>query len=195
MLLKTYHQGFKLKKLFFLLCVFFCVTLWDSWSEADETKAYDKYYIQAMKLQKQKKYKEADKVFSIGISKYPRAVNLYYFRAKLRHHYMGNCRNAIQDYSIVIKLNPRYNPKAYWRRGACLCEFGQYEQAIRDFSNCLQLIPKYGRVYFLRAKAYAKLGMIEKAKNDLKAAVKYDPKYASAAKDLLKKFLAGRRDF
>ena len=55
MLLKTYQQRFKLKKLFFLLCICFCVTLWDSWSEADETKAYDKYYIQAMKLQKQKK--------------------------------------------------------------------------------------------------------------------------------------------
>jgi tetratricopeptide (TPR) repeat protein len=192
MLLKRYQQGFQLKKIFFLLFVCFLVTLWDSWSEANETKAYDKYYAQAMKLQKQKRYKEADKVFSIGISKYPRAVKLYYFRAKLRQHYMGNCRDAIQDYSIVIKLNPRYNPKAYWRRGAGLCEFGQYEQAIRDYTNCLRLIPNYDRVHFLRAKAYAKLGMIEKARNDLKATVKCDPKYTKAARDLWKKILEGR---
>ncbi|MBE9542111.1 MAG: hypothetical protein IMF01_07310, partial [Proteobacteria bacterium] len=44
-------------------------------------------------------------------------------------------------------------------------------------------------------KLLEKVGMIEKARNDLKAAVKYDPKYAPVAKDLLKKFLAGRRDF
>lgn len=37
MLLKTYQQGYKLKKVF--LCVCFCVTLWDSWCEADEAYA------------------------------------------------------------------------------------------------------------------------------------------------------------
>ena len=192
MFLRRYQQGFQLKKVLFLLCICFCVILWDSWSEADETEVYDKYFVQAMKLQKQKKYKEADRVFSIGISKYSRAIKLYYFRAKLRQHYMGNFRDAISDYNIVIKLNPKYNPKAYWRRGACLCKFEQYEWAIRDFTSCLQLIPKYGRVYLLRAKAYAKLGMIEKARNDLKSATKYDPKYAKGAKDLWKKILEGR---
>lgn len=34
-----YQQGLKLKKVLFLLCVCFCVTLWDFWSEADEAYA------------------------------------------------------------------------------------------------------------------------------------------------------------
>ena len=199
MLLKRYQHGFNLKKLFFLLFVCFCVTLWDSGAEADETKAYDKYFVQAMKLYKQKKSKEADKVFSIAISKYPNVAKLHFWRAKLRQNYLGNYRDAIRDYSIVIKLNPNgkiFVPKSYYMRGLCRCRFELYPQAIRDFSNCLRLQPNYGgRVYFARAKAHAKVGMIEKARNDLKAAVKYDPKYAPAARDLLKKFLAGRRDF
>ena len=37
--------------------------------------------------------------------------------------------------------------------------------------------------------------MIEKARNDLKATTKYDPKYTRAAKELLKKILEGKRDF
>ena len=109
MLLKRYQQDFQLKKVLFLLCVCFCVTLWDSGAEADETHAYDKYFEIALKLYKQKKSKEADKVFSIAISKYPNVAKLHFWRAKLRQNYLDNYRDAIQDYSIVIKLNPNGN--------------------------------------------------------------------------------------
>ena len=195
MLLKTYQQGFKLKKLFFLLCVCFCVTLWDSWSEADETYAYGKYWDIAMKLQKQKRYKEADRVFSVAISKHPNVAKLHLMRAKFRQHYMSNCRDAISDYNIVIRIAPKSYPEAYWWKGVCLYKFGLYEQAIRDYSNALLIKPKWGKLHLLRAKAYAKLNMIEKAKNDLKSTVKYDPKYTQVARDLWKKILEGRRDF
>lgn len=194
MLLKRYQHGLKLKKLFFLLCVCFCVTLWDSWSEAVEIRAYDKYWDIAMKLQKQKRHKEADRIFSVAISKHPNVAKLYYMRGKFRQKYMGNHRDAILDYNIVIKLNPK-SAGAYWYRGACLYHLGLYAQAVRDYSNALLINPRWGKLYLLRAKAYAKLGMIVKARNDLKSAVKYDPKYTQVARDLLKKFLAGRRDF
>ena len=156
---------------------------------------YDKYFDMAMKYQKGGKINEADQVFSVGLSKYPRAVKLYYYRAKLRQHHMGNCRDAISDYNAVIQLNPRFNPKAFWRRGLCLYKYGQYDQAVKDYSNCLRLIPNYGRVYFLRAKAYAKLGMSVKAQKDLASAVKADPKYKNAANDLYLKIIQGSKDF
>ena len=92
MLLKTYQQGFKLRKVLFLLCVCFCVTLCNSWSEAVEIRAYDKYWDIAMKLQKQNRYKEAERVFSVAISKLPNVAKLYYMRGKFRQKYMGNHR-------------------------------------------------------------------------------------------------------
>ena len=153
------------------MCICFCVTLWDSWSEANDTNAYDKYFEIALKLYKQKKSKEADKVFSIAISKYPNVAKLHFWRAKLRQNYLDNCRDAIRDYSIVIKLNPNGNftPKSYYMRGLCRYKFGLYALAIRDYNNCFRLRPNYYRAYFDRAKAYAKLGMIEKARNDYTA--------------------------
>jgi tetratricopeptide (TPR) repeat protein len=195
MLSKTYHQGFKLKKLFFLLCICFCVTLWDSWSEADETHAYGKYWNIAMKLQKQKRYKEAESVFSVAISKHPNVAKFHLMRAKFRQHYMNNYRDAISGYNIVIKIAPKSYPEAHWWRGVCLYKFGLYEQAIRDYSNALLIKPRWGKLHLLRAKAYAKLNMIEKARTDLKATVKYNPKYTQAVRDLWKKILEGRRDF
>lgn len=195
MLLKTYQQGFKLKKLFSLLCVCFCVTLWNSGAEADEIRPYDKYWDIAMRLQKQKRYKEADRVFSVAISKHPNVAKLYLMRGKFRQKYMSNYHDALIDYNIVKKLDAKSYVEVYWYGGMCWYHLGLYQQAITDYSNALRLKPRWGKLYLYRAKAYAKLGMIEKAKNDLKATVKYDPKYTQVARDLLKKFLAGRRDF
>jgi tetratricopeptide (TPR) repeat protein len=195
MFLRRYQHGLKLKKLFFLLCVCFCVTLWDSWSEAVEIRAYDKYWDIAMKLHKQKRYTEAEMVFSVAISKHPNVAKFHLMRAKFRQHYMGNCRDAISSYNIVIKIAPKSYPEAYWWRGVCLYKFGLYEQAIRDYNNALLIKQKWGKLHLLRAKAYAKLGMIVKARNDLKFAVKYEPKYTKTARDLWKKILEGKRDF
>lgn len=195
MFLRRYQQSFQLKKVLFLLCVCFCVTLCNSWSEAVEIRDYDKYWDIAMKLQKQKRYKEADMVFSVAISKHPNVAKLYLMRGKFRQKSMRNHRDAISDYNIVIKIAPKSYPEAYWYRGACLYHFGLYEQAIRDYSNALRLNPRWGKLYLLRAKAYAKLGMIENARKDLKLAVKHSPVYTQRARDLMKKFLAGRRDF
>ena len=132
MLAKTYQQGFQLKKVFFLLFVCFCVTLWDFGSEADETHAYGKYWNKAMTLHKQKRHKEAERMFSVAISKYPNVAKFHLMRAKFRHHYMGKYHDAISGYSVVIKIAPKSYPEAYWWRGVCLDNFGLYERAIRD---------------------------------------------------------------
>lgn len=197
MLLKKYQQGFKLKKIFSFLCVFLCVTLCYSGVEANETMAYDKYFEIGLKLYRQKRSKEADNVFSIAINKYPNVAKLHFWRAKLRQNYLGKYRDAIRDYSIVIKLTPNggFTPKSYYMRGLCRYKFELYALAIKDYNNCFRLNPNYYRAYFDRAKAYAKLGMIKKARNDLKATIKYLPDYTRAVKELWKKILEGSRDF
>lgn len=100
------------------------------------------YHKIGLRLQKEKRFGDADRVFSKGILKFPKAVELYYFRGRLRHDYMGNYK-----------------------------------------------------VYFLRAKAYAKLGMLGQAVRDFKLAVKYGPEYKGKAKEIVNKIYNGRSDF
>jgi len=51
------------------------------------------------------------------------------------------------------------------------------------------------RFIFVEQKPMERLGMIGRAKKDFESAVKYGPKYASAARLVLEKPLTGRSDF
>lgn len=181
MFLKKSWKCWNLNRCVLILFVFSCIALWSAITKADEAKDYKQYYDQAIKFQR-------------AIKKNPQNAKLYYLRAKNRQN-MGKFQDAIRDYTIVIKLKPKSYPKAYWRRGLCLYKLGLYQLAIRDYSRCLMLVPKYDKVYFCRAKAYGKIGMIGKAKKDLESAVKYGPKYAPGARLVLEKLLTGRSDF
>lgn len=177
-------------KCIFILVICSCIVLWSAITKADETKNYKNYYDQTKKFQRQK----TDASLSAAIKKNPKNAKLYYKRA-INRQYMNKFQDALRDYSIVIKLDPKSYPKAYWRRGLCLYKLGQYQLAIKDYSRCLAVSPKYDKVYFHRARAYGKIGMIGKAKKDLESAVKYGPEYAKAALSVYKKLLTGRTDF
>ena len=152
----------------------------------------EKYYNYAMRLKKNGDVMKAESVFRKGLKKYPNSLKLNYFRAKLLHHDLGRHAEAIRGYTRVIKLNPKYNPKAFWRRGECLYYLNNFQMAIKDYNNCLRLIPNYDRVYYLRAKAYAKLGLYRLAENDLKYLIKNHPKFSNSAKLLYKSIRSGQ---
>ena len=191
-----YSEGLSSIFLIFLCIIFLLVP-----REAVSATICDKYYEKAMKLWLNKKMKEAEQVFSLGIRKCPNDAKLYFQRAKIRQEYFNNCDDAILDYTTVLKLNPNTkigHAKSYYKRGLCWYKFGRYELAVRDFSGCLKVNPRYdGRVRIARAKAYAKLGMIKNAVNDLKNCSKFDPKYGQGARakkiqSLLKEILSGK---
>jgi tetratricopeptide (TPR) repeat protein len=173
---------------------FFAVCVVDV--NAETKPLYDRYLSLAIKLQKQKKYKQADAVFTKALMKYPNICKLYFFRAELRKDYLGNCRAAIKDYTMALKLKTNLvgiHPKAYYKRGLCMYSLGLHHYAINDFTNCLRIKPNYGgRVYLARARAHAKLSMISEAMRDLHLTVKYNPEYAETVYDLKMKILQGR---
>lgn len=171
-----------------LILIFVLLPLHGSMSNAKD--AYRKYLDLAIKFQKQRRFKEAEMVFSKGITEYPSVAILYFKRAELRKDYMGGCQRAIPDYTMAIKL--KKIPKAYYKRGLCMTKQGLYHIAVRDFNNCLKIRPNYGgRVYFARAEAYAKLNMVKEALRDLKLTVKHDPKYRKAVESFRRKLLMG----
>jgi tetratricopeptide (TPR) repeat protein len=173
----------------------FIFLIFQTTSYAQLSKAIDKYYDYAMSLQQKGFYAQADDVLSAGITKIPQAIALYYARGNLRNEYLHKYFEAAMDYTAVIKLDLKNNPKALWRRGDCLYALGNYQLSIADYTYCLKLLPGYDKVYMKRARAYAKLGMIEEAKSDLQSVLKSNPKYEQEVRALLEKILSGHNDY
>jgi tetratricopeptide (TPR) repeat protein len=185
----------KSKLYFRIFSIFFIIFVLRVNLSAQSANICDRYYEAAMEKLRKKNLEQSEQLFSVGISKCPNDIRLYYFRAKLRHHYMRKIILAIGDYSYVIKMNPHYNPKAFWRRGECFYMLGNYLGAIKDYNRCLKLIPEYGRVYMLRAKAFAKIGKKANALQDIDNAVRCDPKYKRRGQELRMRILQGNSDF
>ena len=164
-------------------------------STLNATDGYKMYYDAAAQLLKENDFSSAEILISKAINKYKKRPLLYYFRAKLRQERLDNCLGAIIDYTKVIKLDYKSYPKAFWRRGRCFYKLRRYKQAVQDYSNCLRILPKYGKVHFLRASAYARIGLLNKAAIDLENAVKYSPEYRTQAKYLWDKIMKGDTDY
>jgi len=155
-------------------------------AEKGNSKSVQYVIDMAEALVRQHKVEEAETIYTKAIAKFPREVALYYMRGKIRGtEYLGRCDIAIHDLTIAIKLDINYNPKAFWRRGACYEKMNQYALAIRDYTDCLTLMPNYDRVFFMRGKAYGKLGMIKEAAIDLKRAAELNKAYRPAVRDIL----------
>lgn len=178
-----------------LLFLFFC-----SFSQAND-KYDNKYYNLAIQLQKKKQYKESETIFLKGINKNYKNPRLHFGYAKLKQNYMKDCQTAIREYTVVIKLmnkspsNIFMHAKSYYKRGNCLYDAGFYKFALSDYNNCFRLKPNYPRVYFSRAKVYAKLNMIREAEQDLKTLVKQSPKFKRAADNLWNKIISKEKYF
>ena len=88
----------------------------------------------------------------------------------------GECYFGKKDYSEALKLFDRHikNQKEGWADvysfvylGLCEYELGNYQKAISEFQRALDQFEYTPESYFGMAKAYAKLGENEKAKENL----------------------------
>ncbi len=164
------------------LLVLFCLFLSMSFCVAAPSyRAHvDKYLRSAHNYLNVKKPEMAEKVLDQAVVRFPRALELYYLRAKVRHGYLKKDTLALQDFSLVLRSRPDQFPKAFWYRGDIYVGHGQYQQAIKDYTACLKRMPTYGKVYFKRARALFKLGYYREASADLKRCVRYSPVYQDA---------------
>lgn len=187
------HSKYSINLLIFLFSFFMlsgnCI------AEVHKDTTYDRYLNHFITLKNAKEYLLAEKVISKAISKYPYSAQFYYLRGKLRHYFLPNFEAAIGDYSKAIAFDAKSFPTSYWRRGFCLYSLGHYDLAIRDFNNCLKLTPGNYKVYLMRAKAFAKLGMTAYAIKDLQTIMKKDPTYYKIAQNLMNKIFSGDNNF
>jgi tetratricopeptide (TPR) repeat protein len=103
---------------------------------------------------------------STAISLSPKCIDCYRFRARIWVG-MKNYKNAISDYTKILKIEPNKYPHVYYLRGDCFAEIGFYAQAIKDYTACLKLMPKDGKVWYYRARVFALSGQTKNALDDI----------------------------
>ena len=184
--------NFKLSELFFYLSIVLLL-LCAVPVKAQQSSRTLRCYQYSQGLIKQQKYSDADMFLTQGIMKDPRSEKLLLLRATNRANNLGKIYEAINDYSLILRLNPK-NYKIFFRRGVWLYKLGQYALALKDFNRTISLKPKYSKAYLERAKVYALLGDYKRAKMDLNTLVKINPSYKRAADTLYSRIIQGRRD-
>lgn len=86
----------------------------------------------------------------------------------------GKWQEAVNTYSQILKLFPRYVP-AYVQRGLLVQEMGYPDMALADFEAAIQIDPQYGYAYYGRAWVKSSKGQHEAALADAKKGMLLDP--------------------
>ena len=71
----------------------------------------------------------------------------------LAYYRLDEYREAIDDYTEAIRLDPDYNPhyfSAYYNRGFAYYRLEEYEEAIDDYTQAIRLNPDYTDAYYIR---------------------------------------------
>ena len=95
----------------------------------------------------------------------------------------GEFESAAREYERALDLDRRL-PAAWYNYGNDLLRQGQARHAIRCFSRSLRLYPTDVWAFNNRGLAYTKLGKKEKARPDFESALRLDPAFEQARKNL-----------
>ena len=92
---------------------------------------------------------------------------------------LGQLNLAINAYSDVIKLDPRYT-FAYYNRGVVYSNKGELDLAIRDYNKAIKLKPNHTKAYNNRGVAFYNKSHVDIAIRDYNTAIKLNPNYVYA---------------
>ena len=120
---------------------------------------------------------EAEECCNDQIRKKPTTM-AYHLRGVARRA-AGKYQEAVADFSIAIKLNPK-NAAAYNNRGSAWHKLGELDRALDDFSKAIELAEKTTMYWVNRSAAWAAKGETNKALLDAQQAVQIDSKSATA---------------
>ena len=90
---------------------------------------------------------------------------------------LGQQGLAIEDFNVVIKLDPRF-VQAYVNRSGVYNEKGEFDKAIEDSNMAIQLSPKLAEAYVNRGNAYSGKDEFDKAIKDYNIGIKLKPTLA-----------------
>lgn len=91
----------------------------------------------------------------------------------------GNFENALNDYDLAIRLQPK-DPDLWLNRGVVREKLKDLVGAYDDYSVAIQLKEDYTKAWLNRGNLLSKLGRLDEAVDDYTAAITFDPEYAAA---------------
>jgi protein O-mannosyl-transferase len=104
---------------------------------------------------------------------------LIYNNRGTSHSNLGNYRQAIEDFTRAIQINPDY-AESYYNRGRVQCYLGSYRQAIEDYTKAIEIKQSNADEYVGRGIAYKSIGDYQRAIDDFNKAIEISPGYAHA---------------
>ncbi|MEY3404451.1 MAG: hypothetical protein RLZZ86_4073 [Cyanobacteriota bacterium] len=90
-----------------------------------------------------------------------------------------NYREAAEDFTQAIKLNPKYI-EAYFKRGYSYTWLSKHQEALTDFNQAIVLDPNYLDAYLNRGWSQLFLQNDQAALEDFNRAIRLNPNYADA---------------
>ncbi len=79
-------------------------------------------------------------IFVTSLS-YSQTAEEYFKKAQDKFRINQGSIGAIEDFTIAINLNPKYEEAYYWR-GIIKHELGDFQGAIEDFTEAIEINPK-----------------------------------------------------
>ena len=159
------------------------------------------------KASKAKTDKEKDDFYDNAIKHYTEALKLefdtkawVYYNRGIAYANTGKIDRAVQDFTQVIALNPKF-ADAYYNRGNVHSIKGEYDKAIRDYTQVIALNPKFADAYYNRGTIYSNKGEFAEAIKDFNKAIDLNPKDAGGysnrgnAYDEIGEFAEAIKDF
>ncbi len=102
-------------------------------------------------------------------------IDTYLARAEYYHKNLRNYEKALEDYDMVLKINPEYD-YIYTSKADCRIIINDKEGAIRELSNSLKWKNDNPDMYVRRAQIYEIMDMFDEAISDYSNALFYSPR-------------------
>lgn len=145
-------------------------------SAIENDRDYYNAYMQAGILFQLKNNPVCMEYFNNALRIKPESEEALYGRAMYLQE-SGDYDRAIQDYTQILKINPR-NKNAHYNLGYIHYTYLKvYNQAIKHYDNAIASDPDYAEAYYSRGLCYEAVGNLGAARSDYEKSLQLRPGY------------------
>ena len=144
-------------------------------------KKLESIFMQALAAHNKKDHKKAIGLYTKALNMDPdlKIRSIIYNHRGMAKFMLRMERQALEDFSLSFQCDSK-NYRALNNRALVLRRMGRVREALEDFNHSVALNENQSEVYFLRAQTNFEIEEYQNSLNDLKIALKLQPKYKEA---------------